>query len=52
MTFFSANFVFGHDLKRRLCRGQNLGEVKTDIDRLLRPCPQLLQRPDAHLFTS
>jgi len=52
MTFFSANFVFGHNLKRRLCRSKTLEEAIRDIDRLLNPCPSLLQRPDAHLFTS
>ena len=52
MTYFAANFLFGHQIRRRFAQVESLDQATRAIDQTLRPCPQLLRRPDAHLFTA
>ena len=50
MTYFCANFAFGHSLRPRLCAGQNLEDIQACIRDLLDPCPRLLPRPNSLMF--
>lgn len=51
MTYFCANFAFGHTLRPKLCAGRTLEEIQADIAAHLNPCPQLLPRPNSLMFT-
>ena len=51
MTFFCANFAFGHTLRPKLCAGQYLEEMEANITSLLHPCPRLLERPNTLLLS-
>ena len=50
MTFYCANFAFGHTLRPKLCSGRSLKEILDLISGCLDPCPRLLDRPNTLLF--
>ena len=52
MTFFCANFTFGARLRAKLLAGQSLEELREAAHTHLPPCPQTIERPNAHLFTA
>ena len=51
MTYFCANFAFGHTLRPKLCAGRTLEEIQANIATDLNPCPELLPRPNSLMFT-
>lgn len=49
--YFCANFKFSHAILKELMQAQTMAGIRQKIDRLFLPPPELLSRPNPHLFT-
>lgn len=50
LQYFAASFVFGHDLRSKLCSGRTENDMIANIEAHLRPCPETERRPNSLLF--
>jgi nifR3 family TIM-barrel protein len=50
LQYFAASFVFGHDLRSKLCSGGTENDMLANIEAHLRPCPETERRPNSLLF--
>lgn len=50
--YFSANFLFGHDIFRRLCRADTTDQVRDNIEDVFKNPPALTRRPNMNMFTA
>lgn len=49
-VYFSANFSFGHSILRQLCKADTIKQIKTDLENMFDPLPQISSRPNLSLF--
>lgn len=50
LPYFCANFKFGHQILKQLTASQTLVETQENLDILFRKAPEILSRPNQHLF--
>ncbi len=50
VPYFSSNFRFGHDLRRRLWREESMAAVRLTIQQEFEKAPELTTRPNINLF--
>jgi tRNA-dihydrouridine synthase B len=50
--YFSANFLFAHDIFRRLCRADTTDQIRDNIEQVFKKPPALTRRPNMNLFTA
>lgn len=50
-VYFAASFVYGHSIRPKLCKGENMDEIRKNLMEILDPAPEISERPSTHLFT-